>query len=301
MRIAISGSTGFIGSTLVNHFLKRYDTVIELSRSQSLSKSKTSVALWDPQRGTIEADKLEGHDVIIHLAGANISKRWSPEYKKAIESSRVEGTRLLSQALATLKQRPKLLISASAVGFYGNHAPDQVFDESSPAGKGFLPLVCQRWEEETRFAKEAGIRVVNLRFGVVLGKDGGAMAKMMPIFNLGFGGVLGNGRQIMSWVALPEIPFIIEHVIKTVSLEGPVNAVSPQAVSNREFTKVLGRVIKRPVFLPVPALGIKALFGEMGQTLLLEGVRVEPKRLQQSGYSFRYLDLGSALDAVLKS
>ncbi len=300
MRIAISGSTGFIGSTLVSHFLKRYDTVIELSRRESLAKSKTSVAVWDPHRGTIEADKLEGHDVVIHLAGVNISERWTSAYKEIIESSRVEGTRLLSQALATLKQKPKLLIAASAVGFYGNHAPEETCDESSSSGQGFLPQVCRHWEEETRFAKEAGIRVVNLRFGVVLGKNGGAMAKMLPIFNLGLGGVLGHGRQVMSWIALPEIPLVIEHIIKTSSLEGPVNAVSPQAVSNREFTKVLGRVIKRPVFLPVPAFGIQALFGEMGQTLLLEGVRVAPQRLQQSGYSFRYLDLQSALDAVLK-
>jgi uncharacterized protein (TIGR01777 family) len=300
MRIAISGSTGLIGATLVDHFLKKNDTVIELTRRASLGKSKTSVAVWDPSNGTIEAPKMEAQEVVIHLAGANISERWTPEYKTTIESSRVDGTRLLCQALARMQQKPKLLISASAVGFYGNHEPAQVFDESSPSGEGFLSQVCRRWEEETRYAKDAGIRVVNLRFGVVLGKSGGAMAKMLPIFNLGLGGVLGNGRQMMSWIALPEIPGIIEFLIKNNAIEGPVNAVTPQPVANKEFTKALGRAIGRPVILPVPAFGIKMLFGEMGQTLLLEGVRVAPKRLVQSGYCFRYPGLTSALDAVLK-
>jgi uncharacterized protein (TIGR01777 family) len=300
MRVAISGSTGLIGSTLVDYFLKKNDTVIQLTRRQSLSKSQTSVAVWDPTQGHIEADKLEAQDVVVHLAGASISARWTPDYKKIIESSRVEGTRLLSQALVTLRQKPRLLISASAVGFYGNHEPEKALDESSPSGQGFLPQVCRRWEEETHYAKDAGIRVVNLRFGVVLGKGGGALAKMLPIFNAGLGGVLGHGRQMMSWIALPEIPLIVEHVIKNISMEGPVNAVSPQPVSNQEFTRVLGQVIKRPVFLPVPAFGIKTLFGEMGETLLLEGVRVLPKRLQQSGYSFRYPGIRSTLDAALK-
>ncbi len=300
MRVAISGSTGFIGSLLVDHFIKTHSTVIELTRQESRHKAQTSTAVWDPARGTIETDKLEGCDIVIHLAGANISERWTPEYKKAIEASRVDGTRLLCQALVTLKQKPRLLIAASAVGYYGNHEAEQTFDESSPSGQGFLPQVCRRWEEETRYAKECGIRVVNMRFGVVLGKGGGAMAKMLPIFNKGLGGVLGHGRQMMSWIALPEIPRIMDHVIKTSALEGPVNATSPLPVSNKEFTQALGQTIRRPVFLPVPSFGIKLLFGEMGETLLLEGVKVLPSKLRQSGYHFEYPDIQAALDAVLK-
>jgi uncharacterized protein len=297
MRVAISGSTGFMGSALVHHFLRKNAAVIQLVRQSPTEKTQ---AIWDPANGTIEAPKLEGQDIVIHLAGANISERWTPQYKKTIESSRADGTRLLCQALATLQQKPKLLVSASAVGFYGNHEPDRALDESSPSGEGFLSHVCRRWEEETRYAKDAGIRVVNLRFGVVLGKKGGALAKMMPIFNAGLGGVLGHGRQMMSWIALPEIPHIIEYLAQNPSIEGAVNAVSPLPVSNKEFTGALGRAIRRPVIFPVPAFGIQALFGEMGKTLLLEGVRVLPGRLRQAGYCFQYPDIDSALDAVLK-
>ncbi len=300
MRLALTGSTGLIGSTLVGHFLSKPDTtVIQVTRRQSVDSAQTSVAVWDPAKGEIQADKLEGHDAVIHLAGTNVSERWTPSYKKLIESSRIEGTRLLCKTLAKLRQKPRVLISASAVGFYGNHEPDKILTESSALGEGFLPDVCCQWEEETRYAKEAEIRVVNMRLGVVLGKSGGAMAKMLPIFNLGLGGVLGDGNQMMSWIALPEIPLIVEHLIKNESIAGPVNVVSPQPVSNREFTKILGEVIRRPVIFPVPAFGIKLLFGEMGETLLLEGARVSPKKLLESGYSFRYPELGEALKAAL--
>lgn len=296
MRIALTGATGFIGSAIARYLSFQDHSVIQITRRESLTSPYIA---WDPIRGLIEAEKLENLDAVIHLAGANISERWTPAYKKMIASSRIEGTRLLCQSLAKLHQKPRILICASAIGFYGNHEPDKILTESSPSGEGFLPEVCRQWEDETRYAKEAGIRVVNIRLGVVLGKSGGAMAKMLPIFNLGLGGVLGSGKQMMSWIALLEIPYIIEHLIKHESISGPVNVVSPNPVSNREFTKTLGNLIKRPAFLPVPSFGIKALFAEMGETLLLEGARVIPERLQKSGYQFRYPMLKSALESVL--
>ena len=295
MRIAISGSTGLIGSTLTKHFVHKGDVVTSITRRQKNPNDLT----WDPAQGRIQLEKLENHDVVIHLAGTTISGRWTPSYKKLIEASRIDGTRLLCQTLTKLKHKARVLLSASAVGYYGNHAPEKICDESSVVGSGFLSEVCRQWEEETRYAREAGIHVVNLRFGVVLGKSGGALAQMLPIFKLGLGGVLGSGRQMMSWIALPEIPLIVDHLIKTESFAGPVNIVSPAPVSNREFTKILGQVIHRPVIFPVPGFGVKILFGEMGQTLLLEGVTVLPKRLQETGYVFRYPLLKPALDAVL--
>jgi uncharacterized protein (TIGR01777 family) len=233
------------------------------------------------------------------LAGCNVGEYWSPAYKKEILASRVQSTKLLCESVSHLVSKPKLLISASAIGFYGNHPPEEVLDEESPCAQGFLADVCRQWEEETNIAAQTGIRVVHLRLGVVLSKAGGAIAKMWLPFQLGVGGVLGNGRQMMSWVALDEIPYIIDHLIKTDKIKGAVNAVSPQAVSNAQFTKVLGQLMHRPTFLPVPGFAIRLLFGEMGQSLLLEGANVTPRRLQESGYQFHFADLKTALEKVI--
>jgi uncharacterized protein (TIGR01777 family) len=244
-----------------------------------------------------DTSQLEGVDVVIHLAGANIAERWTTAYKKEILESRVRTTRLLCETISLLNCRPKLLITASAVGYYGNHGPEEILDEGSHMGEGFLADVCQQWEAETKDVSRT-IRTVRMRLGVVLSKAGGALAKMRLPFQLGLGGRLGDGRQMMSWVALDEIPHIVEHFIKS-DLSGPVNAVSPQAVSNAEFTKVLGQVMHRPTVLPVPAFAVRWLFGEMGQNLLLEGVHVVPRRLQESGYQFRFPELKDALKCLI--
>ncbi len=299
MRIAITGSTGMIGSKITSFLLAQGHEVTQITRRSSVNDLQTPVIVWDPALGYIDPDKLEGFDVIIHLAGANVGERWDGIYKQSILDSRVQGTRLLCQALAKLNHKPKVLLSASAVGFYGNHEPQQVLDETSPNAQGFLPGVCYRWEQETQPAKDAGIRVVHMRFGVVLSKDGGALAKMWLPFQLGVGGILGNGRQMMSWVALSEIPFVIDHLIQN-NISGPVNVVSSQPVSNAEFTKILGQIIKRPVICPVPAFAVRLLFGEMGQTLLLEGAHVVPSVLQRTGYKFHYPDIKSALEEAIR-
>ncbi len=295
MRIAITGATGMIGSKLTAFLLAQGHQITVITRRASIHPPQTSVIVWDPALNYIKTEQLEGFDVIIHLAGTNVGEYWSREHKKNILESRVQSTKLLCESLGHVVSKPKLLICASATGFYGNHPPEEILDENSPMGKGFLADVCRQWEEETNIAFQAGIRVIHMRLGVVLSKTGGALAKMWLPFQLGIGGVLGNGRQMMSWVALDEIPYVVEHLIKTDQMAGAVNVVSLQAVSNARFTKILGRVIHRPTLLPVPGFVIRLLFGEMGQHLLLEGAHVFPRRLQESGYQFRFTDLKEAL------
>jgi len=298
MRIAITGATGMIGSKLTAFLLAQGHQIAVITRRGAYQNPQTSVILWDPATNYIETALLEGFDVIIHLAGSNVGEYWSQEYKKSILASRVQSTRLLCESLSALVSKPKLLISASAIGFYGNHPPDEILDESSPSGDGFLADVCRQWEEETNAALKGGIRVVRVRLGVVLSRTGGALAKMWQPFQWGIGGVLGNGRQVMSWIALDEIPLVIDHLIKNDQISGAVNVVSPQAVSNARFTKILGQVMHRPAVLPTPSFAIRLLFGEMGQSLLLEGAHVIPRRLQESGYRFRFADLKAALEKV---
>ena len=300
-RIALTGASGLIGSALVDWFKKRGDAVTRIVRDTSSRTNDAHTVLWDIDREKIEADKLEGQDGIIHLAGASIAgRRWTPEYKRAIQESRVKGTAHLCRTLAQLKQPPRVLVCASAIGYYGNQASDAPVDESAPAGQGFLSDVCRQWEQAAQPAESRGIRVVYARFGVVLSPQGGALGKMLPIFKCGLGGPLGGGRQIMSWVALDEIPYLVSYLIDRPPIRGTVNCVSPSAVSNREFTDILGRVIRRPVIFPVPGFGIKLLFGKMGEELLLGGARVVPRRLLENGYSFQYPDLEKALENILK-
>jgi uncharacterized protein len=299
LRIAITGATGMIGNKLTAFLLAQGHQIAAISRSSANHPPQTSVIVWDPSLNYIETSQLEGFDVFIHLAGSNVGEYWDPEYKKNILESRVESTRLLCESFLYLVSKPKLLISVSAIGFYGNHPPEEVLDEESPSGEGFLADVCRQWEEQTNILTQTGIRVVRMRLGVVLSKTGGALAKILPPFQLGVGGVLGNGRQMMSWVALDEIPYVVDHLIKTDQISGAVNVVSPQAVSNAQFTKILGQAIHRPTMLPVPAFAIRLLFGEMGQQMLLEGAHVLPRRLQESGYQFRFADLKAALAEVI--
>ena len=299
MRIAITGATGMIGEKLTAHLLAQGHHLAVITRRLSYQHPRVSTIIWDPALDYIELEKLEGFDCFIHLAGANVGENWTEAHKREIMTSRVDSTRLICECLSKLTAKPKLLITASAIGFYGNHAPEEILDEDSPLGEGFLADVCRQWEEATKALESSMIRVVHLRLGVVLSKSGGALNKMWLPFQWGIGGVLGNGRQMMSWIALDEIPYIVDHLINSDKIAGAVNAVAPQAVSNAEFTKVLGRAIHRPTFLPVPAFAIRLLFGEMGQSLLPEGANVRPRRLLESGYQFRFADLRMALEKVI--
>jgi uncharacterized protein (TIGR01777 family) len=243
--------------------------------------------------------RLDGFDAVVHLAGENIAAgRWTESVKERIRKSRVDGTQLLSRALARLKQPPRAVVQASAVGFYGNRG-DESLTESSPRGQGFLPAVCVAWEAAAEPAEKQGIRVVFLRFGVILSRKGGALKKMLLPFRLGVGGVIGDGSQYMSWITLDDAVAAIQHALSTEGLRGPVNVVSPQPVTNRGFTRTLGRALGRPTVFPMPAFAARLAFGEMADALLLSSQRVLPDRLLGSGYSFRHPDLEPALRHVL--
>lgn len=301
MKIAITGSTGLIGSAVTEYFRGLGHTVIRICRPNSEVSPDEAVVQWDIRTKDVDTPGFAGQDVFIHLAGANIAaQKWSIEYKEEIYNSRIDGTRLLCQLLAKFQFPPKVICCASAVGFYGSRGASNDLDESSPIGYDFLSGVCDQWEKATQSAQQAGIRVVHLRFGVVLSPNGGALAKMLTPFKLGLGGSFGSGKQMMSWIALDEIPQIIKHLIDNENISGAVNVVSPGAVSNREFTKVLGKVIKRPTIFPLPSFVAKFLFGEMGETLLLGGQKVTPKKLIDSGYVFKYPSLEDALRGCLK-
>jgi len=301
MNIAITGSTGLIGSALADFFQKEGHAVTRFAHSSS-GKEGEGLVPWDAMSGKSISSEINGHDCVIHLAGANISsRRWTPDYKEEIYNSRIKGTQILSQSLTQLHEPPKILLSASAVGYYGNHAPEEELDESSPAGGDFLAGVCRDWENATAPVLNAGVRIVHLRFGVVLSRRGGALGKMLTPFKLGAGGRIGSGTQMMSWIALDEVPHIIKFIIGNGQIKGAVNCVSPEPVSNHEFTKALGRAIKRPTVLPMPSFAVKRIFGEMGEALLLGGQRVNPKKLTDSGYRFRYPSLEKALASALQN
>jgi len=298
MRILITGSTGLIGTALAPVLSRRGHEVIRLVRPSSTSGA--GVVHWDPRSGTIDAAALEGLDGVVHLAGENIAAgRWTATQKERIRESRVRGTNLLSESLARLARPPRVWVSASAIGYYGDRGDEIVREESRP-GSGFLPEVCIAWEAATKVAEDRGIRVVHLRTGMVLSMVGGGLAKMLPVFRMGAGGVIGNGRQYMSWIALDDVIGAIHHALTTDGLRGPVNTVAPAQVTNREFTKTLGRVLSRPTLFPLPAFAARLALGEMANELLLASQRVEPARLIASGYQFRFPDLEGALRHLLE-
>jgi uncharacterized protein (TIGR01777 family) len=294
-RIALTGSAGLVGGSLRAYLSGAGHEVLPVVRRGA---GPGEIA-WNPAAGTLDAGRLEGLDGLVHLAGENISSsRWTAQAKARIRASRVDGTRLLCEGLAKLERPPRVLVSASAVGWYGDRGDDPV-DETAPPGRGFLPEVCAGWEEATEIAREAGIRVVNLRIGVVLAAKGGALARMLTPFKLGMGGPVGDGRQVMSWIALDDLLGVIEAALWDSRLSGPVNATSPNPVTQAEFARTLGAVLRRPVVAPLPAGVVRLVFGEMGQTLLLEGARVLPSRLMDSGFPFLTPDLEGALRAEL--
>jgi uncharacterized protein (TIGR01777 family) len=286
-----------IGSALVSTLLRDGERVTRLVRSP-VAASEDELR-WDPQRGDLDAGRLDelGPEAVVHLAGESIGGRWTAERKARIRASRVEGTRLLSERIAALSRRPSVMVCASAVGYYGDRG-EEVLEESSGPGATFLAEVTRSWEAAAQPARDAGIRVVNLRFGIVLSPDGGALARMLPLFRLGVGGPLGNGRQYMSWIALDDVVGTIQHALGAEALEGPVNTASPNPVTNREFARTLGRVLGRPAVLPAPAFALRLALGELGGELL-GGQRVNPRRLLASGYEFRHPQLEEALRGML--
>ncbi|HEX6185106.1 MAG TPA: TIGR01777 family oxidoreductase, partial [Pyrinomonadaceae bacterium] len=289
MKVIVTGSTGLVGRALVRSLLADGHEVTRLVRggSQGFRAPGTAAVHWDPERGEIDAKELEGHDAAVHLAGESIAEgRWDDEKKRRILESRVKGTHLIAEALAGLSEKPKVLVSASAVGFYGDRGDETVREESA-SGTGFLSEVCREWEKATLAASQAGLRVVHLRIGVVLDAEGGALTKMLTPFKLGVGGRVGSGRQYMSWITLEDLVGVIRRAIEDESLRGPVNAVAPRPVTNAEFTKALGRVLGRPTIFAVPAFAARLAFGEMADALLLAGARVEPARLNDAGHQFK--------------
>jgi uncharacterized protein (TIGR01777 family) len=293
MRILISGASGFVGSALIPFLAGQGHEVSTLSRNRPNRAARA--LLWNPVAGSIDTTSIEGFDAIIHLAGANLAAgRWTAERKRLIRDSRVEGTRLLARALARLQRPPGVLLSASAIGYYGDRGPE-ILTENSPPGSGFLAEVCRDWEAAAATAEQGGIRVALLRMGMVLSPAGGALPRMLAPFRLGFGGRLGTGCQYMSWIILDDLLQVISSVLLDGTTRGPINVVAPEAVTNRDFTKILGRVLGRLTVLPVPAMILRLVFGEMGEQLLLSSARVQPARLLAAGHSFLYPRLEPAL------
>src|SRR6476660_114184 len=297
MKVLITGAGGLIGKALqVSLREKGYDLLLA-SRSEPQNDSYIQ---WSVEEGFTEPEKLEGIDAVVHLAGESVNGlRWTDDKKKAIRDSRVLGTRNVVSAISKLKARPKVLVSSSAIGFYGERGDEEV-TESSPAGQTFLADVSKEWEGEARRAEDAGIRTVLLRTGIVLSKDGGALGTMLLPFKMGVGGVIGSGQQWMSWISLDDHVEAINFAIDNENIRGALNAVSPHPVTNEEFTKTMGEVLYRPTFIPLPQFAVSMLMGEMGDELLLTSTKVIPKRLEDAGFQFQYPDLKAALEHAVK-
>jgi uncharacterized protein (TIGR01777 family) len=297
MRILISGAKGFIGGPLSASLRQQGHEIVPLTRSQPAPGE--NAVHWHPVTGIVDHSKLEGFDAMVHLAGENIaSGRWTAAKKASLRDSRVRGTHTLCAAIEKLTNPPKVLIAASAIGYYGDRG-EEALTEESPPGTGFLPELCRDWEEATAPAADRGVRVANTRIGVVLDPGGGALQKMLTPFKLGGGGVVGSGRQYWSWITRADVIGAIIHVLNTEALRGPINLVSPQPATNYDFTKTLGRVLHRPTLIPMPAFAARLALGEMADALLLASARVMPRRLEATGYVFQHPRLEEALRAVL--
>lgn len=297
MQVVVSGSTGLVGRALCEELLKSGHTVRPLVRDTS-SAPAGSIP-WDPARGQLDGAALDGVDAVVHLAGENIAAgRWNAARKARIRDSRVAGTQLLAERLAGLSQRPGVLVSASAIGFYGDRG-DAVVTDDTPAGQGFLAEVCQAWEAAAVPAADAGIRVVHPRIGMVLSARGGALSKMLPPFRMGMGGPIGRGAMWMSWIHLADLVRALIHIIETPELTGAVNALAPNPVTNRDFTRALGSALRRPAVIPVPETALKFALGEMAEALVLSSLRAVPSRLEGSGFEFNFPDVEAALRDLL--
>jgi len=297
MKILISGTTGLIGSALSSFLERKGHRVIRLVRRRPAPGA--SEVFWDPEGGTLDPSAIEGMDAVVHLAGESIAAgRWTEARKRRILSSRTAGTLLLARSIAILQRPPEIMVSASAIGYYGDRA-GQVLSEESGPGSGFLADVCRQWEQAATSVEEAGTRLVVSRIGVVLANSGGALQRMLPPFRLGLGGSIGGGRQYMSWIAMDDLLETILFSLSTPALHGAFNAVAPGSVTNLEFTRVLAKVLRKPAYVNVPALAVRLAFGEMGEQVLLTSTRAEPARLLAAGFRFQYPDLESALRRAL--
>ena len=295
MNILLTGSTGLIGGALIEHLGKQGHKIFPLYRNPESEK----LHYWLPEENRIHLDDEIKLDAVIHLAGENIAdSRWSKKKKDRILNSRAHGTRLLAEAITELKHKPKLLISGSAIGYYGDTG-DNIVDEDSNRGTGFLSDVASQWESATQAAEDAGIRTIHIRTGIVLSPDGGVLQKMLLPFNMGLGGVVGNGKQYMSWISIDDVIGIIDYMLNNDQLSGPYNLVAPQPVTNYTFTKSLGRALQRPTILPLPAFVARMMFGEMADALLLSSSRVAATRLNSLGYTFFDNELDQALSRLL--
>ena len=297
--VLLSGSSGMLGTAIGEALAQRGAKVLRLVRREAHGPGEVR---WNPaDRSIADPARLEGMYAAVHLSGANAAKqRWTAEYKREMTESRIRSTQLLAETLAKLQHRPQVLAVASAVGFYGDR-DSELLDEDSVAGPGFFPELCMAWEAASRAAEEAGIRVAHLRFGMVLGPHGGALARLTPIFRLGLGGRLGNGKQWVSWIHEADAASATLFALENSGLAGSVNVTAPEPVTNGEFTQALGRTVHRPAILPVPAFGLRLIFGEMADEALLASTRVVPKRLLDAGFQFTYPSLKQALDASFQN
>ena len=295
--VAITGASGMVGTALATVLRESGHKPVSITRKASESNEGSIV--WDPASGLKDPSRLETIDTVVHLAGENIAGgRWTAALKDRIRRSRVEGTRSLVKSIAAIGHRPKTLVCASAIGFYGERG-DTVLDEDAVAGSGFLAEVCRGWEQEAEAATELGLRVVKVRIGVVLSPKGGALAKMLLPFKLGAGGIIGSGKQYWSWIGLHDLVRIIAFCVEHDSIRGAVNAVSPNSMTNYDFTKGVGRALHRPTLFPMPAFAAKLVLGEMANELLLSSTRVIPKKLKEQGFEFHYPELVGCLEHEL--
>lgn len=295
-RILVSGVSGPIGAALLPLLHSRGYDVVRLVRGPANGKDQVT---WHPGQ-PVSPESVSGFDAVVHLAGESIFGYWTRAKKARIRNSRVIGTGNLAEALAQAKSKPRVFVCSSAIGYYGSRG-GEVLNETSDAGKDFLALVCRDWEAATKSAIDAGIRTAQLRTGVVLSADGGALPKMRTPFKLGLGGRIGDGTQWMSWIDVQDMVGGILHILKTDLLQGPVNMVAPKTVTNAEFTETLASVLRRPALFPVPAIVVKTIFGEMGEATLLASQRVEPARLVGTGYPFAFSDLRASLEHLVRS
>lgn len=304
MRILVSGSTGFLGTAVIGALEREGHTVARLVRPQTsrgkAARGADQTVAWDPVAGTFDSAGAEGADALVHLAGASIADgRWNASRKKLLRTSRVDATWQLFGALGKLQRPPRVILGASAVGYYGSRG-DETLTETSEPGRDFLAAVCQEWERETARGAEFGARVASLRFGIILAARGGALPKMLTPFRLGVGGRLGTGRQWMSWVTLAETMRVVQFALANAALSGPVNVVAPNPVRNSEFTRILAKALRRPALFPAPAFALRLALGEMADALLLSSQRVTPAKLVDAGYQFQQPELPDALGEVMR-
>jgi len=297
MKIAMTGAGGLIGSALTKRLESSGHKIIPLVRDKEAAENEA--VFWDPYENIIEKEKLEGFDGVVHLSGENLAERWNDEKKRKIRDSRVITTSLLTETLINLQDPPKVFVSASAIGIYGDRG-DEILTEESTSGKGFLADITREWEKASERLDGSSIRSVNLRIAMVLSSEGGALQKMIPAFKTGVGGKIGSGKQYVSWIGIDDLVRIFEFALTEESLRGAVNAVSPNPVTNEKFTEALAEVLGRPSFATIPAFAVKMMFGEMGKETVLSSARAIPKRLQETSFEFQYPDIEKALHAVLK-